>query len=673
MDCFAALAMTPRAWSKLFHNTGFVRYGGSMPARIRSYALLTAALILAAADAAAQTGQLSQPQAAVPRRPAIEARDVPYPGVLALEVDASDTRQGLFRVRQTFPVAGPGTLTLRFPQWLPGNHGPTGPIEAIAGLNFSAGERVLTWRRNPEDVFSFDVDVPAGVRSVEARFDYLSDTPGDIGRTEMTADLINLQWEKMSLYPAGHFVRQIRIRPTVILPAGWTGVSAIDGEPRKGRVTYAETSYETMVDSPMIAGRHFRSWPLGNGVDLNGFADEPGDLAATEEQIAAHRRTVEQLIALMGTRAFDRYDFLLGLSNELSGIGLEHHRSSENIVGRDYFTGWNRNAHGRALLPHEMFHSWNGKHRRPAELWAPDYATPTQNNLLWVYEGQTSYWDVIISARAGMISPDMALGEFATNAANFQDRAGRRWRSLLDTTHHQIVSDRRAGQYPSYQRGTDYYAESALVWLEADMLIREKSAGQRSLDDFARGFFGGREGDWGVRTYTFEDVVAALNAVQPHDWAGFLRERVERPGAPAPVGGFARGGYRLVFREIPNAYDLSRFAEGSGFDLTHSLGISVASGGRIGNVQWDGLAFKEAIRPGSTIVAVNGREYGHDVLRDAINTAKDGRSPIRLLVREGRNLREVAINYRGGLRYPHLERIGAGPAPLDLALQPRTR
>jgi predicted metalloprotease with PDZ domain len=428
-----------------------------------------------------------------------------------------------------------------------------------------------------------------------------------------------------------------------------------------------------MVDSPMIAGRNFRAWPLGSNVDLNVFADQPEDLAASEEQIAAHRRTVEQLIALFGTRSFDRYDFLLGLSSELSGIGLEHHRSSENIVGRDYFTGWDKNAYGRALLPHEMAHSWIGKHRRPAELWAPDYATPTQNNQLWVYEGQTSYWDVIVGARAGMISPDIALGEFATNAASFQDRAGRRWRSLLDTTHHQIVFDRRAGQYPSYQRGTDYYAESALVWLEADMLIREMSGGQRSLDDFARGFFGGREGDWGVRTHRFEDVVAALQAVQPHDWATFLRDRVERVDAPAPVGGFARGGYRLVFRETPNAYDRSRFAGGSGLDLTHSLGMSIGSGGRIGGVQWDGLAFKQAVRPGSTIVAVNDREYTPDELRGAITAAKSGGAPIRLLVRDGRNIREVAFNYRGGLRYPHLERIGAGPTHLDRALQPRTR
>jgi predicted metalloprotease with PDZ domain len=474
----------------------------------------------------------------------------------------------------------------------------------------------------------------------------------------------------MSLYPAGHFVRRIRIRPSVIVQDGWTGISALDGEPRRGRrIDYAETDYETLVDSPLFAGRHFRSWNLAPNIDLNAIADEAGDLAASEEQIAAHRRMVDQVLRLFGTRSFDRYDFLLGLSSQLSGIGLEHHRSSENVVGRDYFTGWDRTAHVRGLLPHEMAHSWNGKHRRPAELWAPDYHLRTQNNLLWVYEGQTSYWDVILAARSGLIPRDVALGEFATNAANFQDRAGRSWRSVLDTTHHQVVSGRRPGQYPSWQRGTDYYAESALVWLEADMLIREGTAGRRSLDDFARAFFGGREGDWGVRTYTFEDVVAALNAVHPHDWATFLRERIESPNAPSPVGGFARGGYRLVFRDTPNAYDRARFADGGGLDLTHSLGLSIGSGGRVGNVQWEGLAFQQAIRPGSTVVAVNDREYTPDVLRGALAA----REPIRLLVRDRDRLRTIAFNYRDGLRYPHLERVGSGPARLDQALEPRTR
>lgn len=643
--------------------------------------LLLAALLLTAhapGSASAQPAQNSFPGAALPRPQPIAPRDVPYPGVMQLVVDASDTRQGLFRVRQTIPVARAGTLVLRYPQWLPGNHSATGPIEAVAGLTFTAGNRTLAWRRDPSDVFSFMVDVPQGVRSIEARFDYLSDAPGDIGRTEMTPSLVNLQWEKMSLYPAGHFVRRVRVRPSVILPEGWTAVSAIDGEPRRasenrGRVDYAETDYGTMVDSPLFAGRHFRAWPLAPDVDLNVFADQPGDLAASEAQIEAHRRMVQQMVLLFGWRSYDRYDFLLALSSELSGIGLEHHRSSENVVGRGYFTNWEGTAHGRGLLPHEMSHSWNGKHRRPADLWAPDYSHPTQNNLLWVYEGLTSYWDVVIAARSGLISHDIALGEFATNAATFSARAGRRWRSVLDTTHQQIISDRRAGQYPSLQRGTDYYAEAALVWLEADMLIRELSRGAKSLDDFARIFYAGRDGDWGVSTYRFEDVVAALNAVQPHDWARFLRGRIEQPGAPAPVRGLERGGYRLVYREEPSAYERSAIGASGALDLTHSLGMTVTRDGRVSAVQWDGLAFREAIRPNATIIAVNGSDYSADALRAAITAAKAGRDPIRLLVRDAGRIRDIAFDYRGGLRHPHLERIGSGPNLLDRALEPRTR
>jgi len=630
----------------------------------------TVLIALALTAAASAVAQNSQP--AAPLNPETEnpARDVPYPGTLTLDVDATDTARGIFRVRETIPVASAGRMTLRYPQWLPGNHAPTGPIPALAGLRITGNGQPIAWQRNPRDVYAFDLDVPAGVGTLDLAFEFLSPTESDQGRVVMTPEMLNLQWEKVALYPAGHYTRQIMIRPSVTLPAGWTGIAALDGETREGnRLTYAVTSFETLVDSPMFAGRHYRKWDLGNDVDLNVFADRPEDLAATPEQIAAHRAIVDQTIKAMGSKHFDRYEFLLALSDEMSGIGLEHHRSSENGVPRNYFTDWANTGSTRGLLPHEFVHSWNGKFRRPAGTWTPDYRTPMQNNLLWVYEGQTSFWDVVLGARSGVVPKDVALGEIASTAATYSTQPGRAWRPLADTTHQPIMAYRTPSAFSSYQRGTDYYSESALIWIEVDQLIREKTRGRRSMDDFARAFFGIRNGDWGVVTYTFDDVVRTLNGVVPHDWEGFLRSRVEQLAA-VPVEGIRRGGYRLVWKYEPNAYDASRMKRAKSLDLSHSLGLTIGRGGAVGNVIWDSPVFRQGVTGSASIVAVNGREYSDDEIKGAIKAARGGREPIRLLLKEGSRYRTIDVAYHDGLRFPHLEKAVSGTAPLDRLLAP---
>ena len=627
-------------------------------------------IALAATAAVSAAAQNSMPEA--PLNPETEnpARDIPYPGTLTLDVDATDTARGIFRIRETIPVAAAGPMTLRYAQWLPGNHAPTGPIPALAGLRITGNGRPIAWRRNPRDVYAFDVDVPAGVGRLDIAFEFLSPTASDQGRVVMTPEMLNLQWEKAALYPAGHYVRQIMIRPSVTLPAGWTGIAALDGETRQGnRLTYAVTSYETLVDSPMFAGRHYRKWDLGNNVDLNVFADRPEDLAATPEQIRVHRAMVDQTLKAFGSRHFDRYEFLLALSDEMAGIGLEHHRSSENGVPRNYFTDWANTGSTRGLLPHEFTHSWNGKFRRPAGTWTPDYRTPMQNNLLWVYEGQTSYWDIVLGARSGVVPMDVALGEIASTAATYSTQPGRAWRPLEDTTNQPIMAYRSPSAFSSYQRGTDYYSESALLWIEADMLIREKTRGRRSLDDFARAFFGIRNGDWGVVTYTFDDVVRTLNQVAPHDWDRFLRSRVEELAAP-PTGGITAGGYRLVWRDEPNAYDASRMKRAKTLDLSHSLVVTIGKAGALNNVVWDSPLFQQGVTGNASIVAVNGREYSDDELKGAIKAAKGAREPIRLLVKEGPRYRNIEVAYHGGLRFPHLEKAVSGTAPLDRLLAP---
>ncbi|MHA4838790.1 M61 family metallopeptidase [Sphingopyxis sp. MSC1_008] len=635
-------------------------------------ALFVAAAVIAApiaiVPAIAQDGN-SRPQPVVQPLTIPLPADKPYPGTMQLKVDATDFARGIFHVRQTIPVAKAGKLTLLYPEWLPGKHAPRGAIAEMAGFKASTGGKPLAWTRQPTDVYAFDVDVPTGAKSIDVSFDFLSPTRTSEGRVVVTPAMMNLQWEQVSLYPAGYFTRAIPVQLDVTLPDGWTGASALDGLKVSGnRYSFAPTNYEVLIDSPMFAGKFFRKWDLGNKVTLNVVADEAKYLEASPDHIARHAALVSEAVALFGVRHFDRYEFLLALTDELGGIGLEHHRSSENSRNPDYFTKWNDNDSERGLLPHELTHSWNGKYRRPDKMWTPDYRTPMQDNLLWVYEGQTSFWDLVLAGRSGMQSKEMILAEWATNAGNYSVQPGREWRSVEDTTLDPVIAARKPKPFASWSRSEDYYNEGSLMWLEADMLIRQATNNAKSLDDFARAFFGGREGDWGQDTYDFDDVVAALNAVHPHDWASFLRERMQASGQPAPTGGIERAGYRLVWRDAPNVYDRDRMAQAKNTDLTHSLGMTIDKDGVATGILWDGPAFKADIVGGTKIVAVDGLSYSRERIEAAIRAATDAKTPVRLLVERGGRYRNIEVDYHGGLRWPHLEKTAAGPDWFDQLL-----
>jgi predicted metalloprotease with PDZ domain len=406
------------------------------------------------------------------------------------------------------------------------------------------------------------------------------------------------------------------------------------------------------------------------------MADTPGELAITPEQLAAHRALVTQADRLFGARHYAHYDFLLAISDQFGWIGLEHQQSSENGVSPGYFSEWAKSAVGRDLLAHEYVHSWNGKFRRPADLWTPDTNTPMQNSLLWMYEGQTQFWGDVLAARSGLVPLAEMRDNFANVAAWLDAQPGRQWRSLQDTTNQAVMGDRHEGRdWRDWQRGADYYDEMVLVWLEADMLIRDASGGQRSLDDFARAFFGvapGRAGsDLSPLTYNFDAVVAALNAIEPHDWAGFLRERLDtnRPGAP--LKGLERAGWRLAWSEEPNSFTKG-FAERRKFDdFAYSLGIEVGKESMLTMVRWGSPAFQAGLRNSLQLVAVDGLAYKPERLKAAITAAKTSKAPIQLLVKEGETFRTVSIAYGGGLRYPTLERIEGTEDRLQLVLQPK--
>ena len=632
-------------------------------------------MLALALGAPAYSSTLSAPAAVPLSQNVPDAVDAPYPGgTMRLDIDATDVKRGVYRVTQTIPVvAGKGKLTVLMPQWLPGNHSPRGPLAELVDLQFFAGDQKLSWKRDPVEIYAFHVDVPQDAREVVAKFIHTSPLQSAEGRITMTQEMLNLQWEKMSLYPAGHYVRQIKVVPSVMIPEGWTAAAALDGVQQQGnKLSWGETSYEILVDSPIFAGKYFRKWDLGQNVTLNVVADKPEQLNAKPEHIQLHRNLVTEARLAFGANHFDRYEFLLALTDRMGGIGLEHHRSSENQLEPGAFLEWDKYEFDRNLLPHEYAHSWSGKYRRPARLWTPDYRQPMQDDLLWTYEGQDQFWGTVLAARSGLQGKDQVLGMLASWAGNFATQPGRRWRSVEDTGHDPIFANRKPKPFASLARNEDYYTEGALVWLEIDQIIREKTGGKRSIDDFAKAFFGMNDGDYGQLTFEVDEIISKLNAIAPYDWAKFIDTRINTPGQPAPLAGFEKGGYRLTWKEEPNPFDKARFADAKVVNLTYSIGIVLDKDGKITSTQWDSPAFNAGIVSGAKVLAVNGSTYEADAMKDAVTAARNG-TPLQLLVQRGNRVETVSIAYKDGLRYPWLERAAPGKAPtgLDLLLMPK--
>ncbi|MBW8303800.1 MAG: peptidase M61 [Brevundimonas sp.] len=614
----------------------------------------------------------------LPPIPAPQDRD--YPGVIAIRADLTDLDHQVIRVRQTVPV-GAGPLVLQYPKFIPGNHADTGPIQLISGLTVTGNGARIEWVRDTVDPHAFHLEIPAGVSAIEVAFEWLTQPSNAVWRVVMTPEMVNLQWEKALLYPAGYAHSRITFAPSVRLPAGWQQGSALEATGREGDViTFAPISLEHLADSPMFAGAHFKRVDLDPGgrspVHLNIVADSAANLAPSEEQIGKLRTLVDQADYLYGARHYDRYDFLLALTNRMGGIGLEHHRSSENSASPGFFTdGFQKNFGTLALLPHEYSHSWNGKFRRPSDEYVPNLNVPTQNTLMWVYEGQTEYWGEVLTARSGLASKEEQLAAIAEIAAFYENQPGRQWRALQDTTNHNLLGYRTSNPWPSWMRGTgDYYREALLIWLDADTLIREATGNRKSLDDFARAFYGVEDGVWEARPYTFDDVVAHLNAVHPHDWAAFLRQRLDAvgPEARAPLDGIARGGYRLTYVDSLTPVE-KRVQRTWANDFQYSLGFSLGAGNRIMAVRWGGPLYELGIGAGWELVAVGDRTASAETLRDAVTAAKGGADPIVLVVKRDEAFRTLSLDYHDGLRYPRLERVEGTPDRLGDILAPRRR
>jgi predicted metalloprotease with PDZ domain len=593
----------------------------------------------------------------------------PYPGEIILMVDATDTQRRVIHVQQTIPVKA-GPLTLLYPRYIPGMHAPNGPIERLAGLSIRANGAALRWQRDTAELHAFHLVVPRGVSSLEVGFDYLSPVGPPDGAPTLTADLMTLAWHPLLLYPAGHGTAHIRVRPSLKLPRGFTSFTSLLAEPpADGVVRFQAVSAEELIDSPVFAGRHVARHNLGTlggaPVSLDLVGDTPAALSASAEQLAAFRSVLRETGAVFGRPRFDRYHMLLALSDRVQPMNLEHFRSNENVFTPDSFSRWDATAHQRYLVAHELIHHWNGKFRRPHGLARRDPIEPVDGRMLWVYEGLTSYYDLVISARSGMWSAEEAKGHLAGIAAAQAQRKGRQWRPLEDVGH-DLRYRKGNGPWRSWHRMLqDFYLEGALIWLEADMRIRQQTGDRKSLDDFARAFFDPAGAHGEVKPYDLADIVETLNAIAPGDWEAFFRERTEQVRDAAPLAGLEAAGVRLMMQPEPAPLTAKFEALAGLMDLRFGPGLMAASNGSVLEVVWGSPAFGAGLTQGMRITAVNAKPFTPAGMRAAFA----GSGTVALTLQRGDEKLEADLP--APALQPWLEPVAPGPTRLDAALRPR--
>lgn len=604
-------------------------------------------------------------------------RDIPFEGEMKLSVDATDQVHKILRVRQTIPVQGKGKMVLMYPQWETDSHSATQELTGLAGLVVTAGGRRIEWLRDGGDPYAFHIDVPKGARALELEFQFLSPTAGNV---LMSRDMLTLPWQKVALYPAGWFIRNIAVRPELKLPAGFQYATSLETAAVQDQlVAFKPTTFENLVDAPVHAGRYFRRIDLTPGaarpVRLNMIGDNEAALAIPPAMLDKYRAMATALPRLFRSEHYRHYDFLLTLSDILpSGGGREHQESSENNLALDFFTRPDGHLPMADLIVHEYAHSWNGRFRQPADLWSPTMNQPVRGSLLWVYEGQTEFWGRMLAAQLGLRTRQQTLDALAVDAANAVARTGRQWKSLGDTTNDPLYMPGRRMQWRDWQRREDYYGEGVLLWLDVDMLLRERTGGRHSLADFAGAFFGagaiGRHA-LATSTYTFADVCKTLNAIAPYDWAGYFNTRLRAHDDGHLLDGLARAGYRLVYTDEATEYFVQNeeFNAG-GMDLSASLGVTVGKKGVVKTVAWEGPAFRAGVAIGAKLNQVGGKPYTDEALKQAIKAASATKQPISLGFEADGQAQTVSIPYYGSLRYPRLERIPGKPDQLERMLAP---
>ena len=602
-------------------------------------------------------------------------------GPIQVNVDATDAPRRIFHVKMTLP-AKPGPMTLLYPQWIPGEHGPTGPVVNLVGLKVQADGKPIPWKRDSVNMYGFGVDVPAGATALEIGFDYIAppETGGFSSGSSTTSELAVLNWNQLLLYPKGTDADSVQFQASLKVPAGWRYGTALPIQRESGNdIQFRPAPLTTLIDSPLSAGAHYRTIDLGEDQGaphyLHLAADSDEALKIRQEAIDGYKNLVKETGALFGSRHYRRYDFLFTLSDHIAHFGLEHHESSDDRVNERTLIDPDLERVAASLLTHEFTHSWNGKYRRPSGLVSNGkdggYDAPMKGDLLWVYEGLTEYLGEILAPRSGLSSVDDFRESLAETAAALDSQYGRTWRPLEDTAVTAQLLYNAGQDYGSYRRDVDFYPEGTLIWLEADASIRELSKGAKSLDDFCRAFHGGPGGAPALKTYDFGDVIAALNAVQPYDWAGFFNQRLHSTDAHAPLGGIERSGWKLSYDGVRSDYWKAVETSGKRTDMSYSIGITLNEDAMIEDVEYGGPAQKAGVAPSTKLIAVDSRQYTPAVLREAVARAATSDKPIELLIKTGEYYEVHRVDYHGGERYPHLVRDPSKPDLLSEIVKPR--
>ena len=574
---------------------------------------------------------------------------------ILLTVDATQTPRKILHAKLVLPVK-PGRVTLYYPKWIPGEHGPDGPVRSITGLKFEADGKSIPWQRDPLDVYTFHVNVPAGVSRLSASYDYI-----EADGYSATEKLLVLEWNEVLLYPAGTPSKDLIYEAKLALPEGWQFGTSLPAAERSGReARFRPIALDLLVDSPVIAGEYYRSLDLTPpGEPIHHEMDLAADSAAALNMSPGLHQQLIALVAesgkLFGSRHYRDYHFLLALSDHVAHFGLEHHESNDSRLPERTLLEPDASVTVGALLPHEFAHSWNGKYRRPAGLATPDFEEPMHDELLWGYEGLTEFLGPLLAARSGLFTPEQYREYLADASATMgPGRPGRRWRPLLDTELTQAGGGPGGGgsEWTSWRRSSDYYSEGNLIWLEAAMVIARQTSGQKSIDDFSHLFYGGPNNGPEVKTYTLDSLAKDLNDIAPYDWAGFFHERVDEIAPAMPDAGIRSAGWKVEFNDRPTHL--------SGRHNTptalYSLGLQLQADGVVSDSIVGSPAYEAGISPGMKVVGVNGRLYTHDLLEDAIKQSQNSSGPIAILVINYDYYRTCNVNYHGEERYPHLVR-----------------